>query len=80
MIAVEGSPSSSTPCRRRSTCWQNHSGPGQFLLEGGDEIKAKAAAMVPVERPGDFAQAMMDLGAMICTPKHPSCGICPHVF
>jgi A/G-specific adenine glycosylase len=41
------------------------------------EIRAKAAAMVPVERPGDFAQAMMDLGAMICSPKHPSCGICP---
>ena len=41
------------------------------------EIKAKAAAMVPVERPGDFAQAMMDLGAMICSPKHPSCAICP---
>ncbi|MGH6811520.1 MAG: A/G-specific adenine glycosylase [Methylocella sp.] len=41
------------------------------------EIKAKAAAMVPVERPGDFAQAMMDLGTMICSPKHPCCGICP---
>ncbi len=41
------------------------------------EIKAKAASMVPVERPGDFAQAMMDLGAMICAPKHPSCDICP---
>ena len=41
------------------------------------EIKSKAAAMVPVERPGDFAQAMMDLGAMICSPKHPSCDICP---
>jgi A/G-specific adenine glycosylase len=41
------------------------------------EIKAKAAAMVPAERPGDFAQAMMDLGAMICAPKRPSCGICP---
>jgi A/G-specific adenine glycosylase len=41
------------------------------------EIKAKAAAMVPVERPGDFAQAMMDLGATICSPKHPSCDICP---
>jgi len=40
------------------------------------EIRAKAAAMVPVERPGDFAQALMDLGAMICAPKHPSCGIC----
>ncbi len=41
------------------------------------EIRAKAAAMVPIERPGDFAQAMMDLGAVICGPKHPSCGICP---
>jgi A/G-specific adenine glycosylase len=41
------------------------------------EIRAKAAAMVPVERPGDFAQAMMDLGAMICAPKHPCCDICP---
>jgi A/G-specific adenine glycosylase len=41
------------------------------------EIKAKAAAMVPAERPGDFAQAMMDLGAMICSPKHPSCAVCP---
>jgi A/G-specific adenine glycosylase len=41
------------------------------------EIMAKAAAMVPVERPGDFAQAMMDLGALICSPKHPSCDICP---
>jgi A/G-specific adenine glycosylase len=41
------------------------------------EIKAKAAAMVPVDRPGDFAQAMMDLGAVVCAPKHPSCEICP---
>ncbi len=41
------------------------------------EIRAKAAAMVPVERPGDFAQAMMDLGAVICSPRHPSCDICP---
>ncbi|MGH6800832.1 MAG: A/G-specific adenine glycosylase, partial [Methylocella sp.] len=41
------------------------------------EIKAKAAAMVPAERPGDFAQAMMDLGATICAPKHPCCDICP---
>lgn len=29
------------------------------------------------ERPGDFAQAMMDLGATICTPKSPKCGVCP---
>jgi A/G-specific adenine glycosylase len=41
------------------------------------EIKARAEGLVPVERPGDFAQAMMDLGAMVCTPRHPSCGLCP---
>jgi A/G-specific adenine glycosylase len=41
------------------------------------EIKAKALKMVPAERPGDFAQAVMDLGALICAPKYPACDICP---
>jgi A/G-specific adenine glycosylase len=40
-------------------------------------IKEKVAALVPVDRPGDFAQAMMDLGATICTPRRPACGLCP---
>ena len=40
-------------------------------------IKAATAALVPVQRPGDFAQAMMDLGATICTPRRPACGLCP---
>lgn len=31
----------------------------------------------PSNRPGDFAQAMMDLGATICTPKKPACALCP---
>ncbi len=31
----------------------------------------------PDNRPGDFAQAMMDLGATICTPKSPACALCP---
>ncbi len=34
-------------------------------------------SMVPQDRPGDFAQAMMDLGATICTPKQPACALCP---
>jgi A/G-specific adenine glycosylase len=34
-------------------------------------------AMTPAERPGDFAQAMMDLGATVCRPKAPLCGQCP---
>jgi len=36
-----------------------------------------AAEMTPAHRAGDFAQALMDLGATICTPKRPACGICP---
>ena len=34
-------------------------------------------ALVPHDRPGDFAQALMDLGATICTPKRPACALCP---
>jgi A/G-specific adenine glycosylase len=41
------------------------------------EIKRLAATLTPQRRPGDFAQAMMDLGAALCTPKRPSCLMCP---
>ncbi|MFN8831884.1 MAG: A/G-specific adenine glycosylase [Labrys sp. (in: a-proteobacteria)] len=40
-------------------------------------IRAKVAAVTPDRRPGDFAQAMMDLGATICTPRKPACVLCP---
>lgn len=40
-------------------------------------IKALAKGLVPQSRPGDFAQAMMDLGATLCTPKNPACAACP---
>ncbi len=40
-------------------------------------LKEKAAYLTPPIRPGDYAQAVMDLGATICTPKSPACGICP---
>jgi len=40
-------------------------------------IRHLAAGLVPARRPGDFAQAMMDLGATVCTPKAPACGRCP---
>jgi len=36
-----------------------------------------AARLTPRQRPGDFAQAMMDLGATICTARSPDCGNCP---
>ena len=40
-------------------------------------LKAKAARLTPKHRPGDYAQAVMDLGATICTVRNPSCGLCP---
>ncbi len=40
-------------------------------------MKAKVATLTPADRPGDYAQAMMDLGATICTPKRPACALCP---
>lgn len=36
-----------------------------------------AEGLTPALRPGDYAQAVMDLGATICTPRNPACGICP---
>jgi A/G-specific adenine glycosylase len=41
------------------------------------ELKLLVAALTPTERPGDFAQAMMDLGATVCTPRNPTCAVCP---
>jgi len=41
------------------------------------EIHAVLDGMVPADRPGDFAQGLMDLGATICTPRSPSCLLCP---
>lgn len=41
------------------------------------ELYPMVEALTPKARPGDFAQAMMDLGATICTPRSPACGICP---
>lgn len=40
------------------------------------EMRALVAEMTPEDRPGDFAQAMMDLGATICTPRRPACALC----
>jgi A/G-specific adenine glycosylase len=41
------------------------------------ELKALAAKLVADDRPGDWAQALMDLGATICRPKQPLCDRCP---
>ena len=41
------------------------------------ELRRRAAELVDPERPGDFNQALMELGARICTPRSPECGRCP---
>ncbi|WP_108838658.1 A/G-specific adenine glycosylase [Tateyamaria sp. Alg231-49] len=40
-------------------------------------LTTHAENLTPNKRPGDYAQAVMDLGATICSPKSPACGICP---
>ncbi|WP_370198223.1 A/G-specific adenine glycosylase [Roseibium sp.] len=47
------------------------------LPDAKPEVKAKMAGLTPDQRPGDFAQAVMDLGATICTPRRPACALCP---
>jgi A/G-specific adenine glycosylase len=41
------------------------------------DIRQLADALTPAERPGDHAQAMMDLGATVCRPRRPDCPACP---
>jgi len=53
-----------------------HAGP--LGSAAGDEpIWEIAAALVPLKHPGRFNQALMDVGALICTPEQPLCGTCP---
>ncbi len=41
------------------------------------QIRSSVGELVPADRPAEFAEALMDLGATICTPKRPNCLICP---
>jgi A/G-specific adenine glycosylase len=41
------------------------------------QLIARAESLTPLDRPGDYAQAVMDLGATICTPRNPVCPLCP---
>lgn len=44
---------------------------------GKRAIWREAEALVPLKRAGDFNQALMELGATVCTPRNPACGTCP---
>ncbi|MCA1745645.1 MAG: A/G-specific adenine glycosylase [Bacteroidales bacterium] len=45
--------------------------------EGRKHFETLAHQLLPKDRPGDFNQAMMDMGAMVCTPAQPKCHACP---
>jgi A/G-specific adenine glycosylase len=49
----------------------------QELPAAKPEVRRLAQSLTPALRAGDFAQALMDLGATICTPRSPACAICP---
>ena len=47
------------------------------LPEAKPELRRRAQVFADAHRPGDVAQALMDLGATVCTPRRPNCGACP---
>jgi A/G-specific adenine glycosylase len=47
------------------------------LPKSKPELRRLAQTLVPSKRAGDFAQALMELGALLCTPKRPACPKCP---
>jgi len=47
------------------------------LPKAKPELKAAIASVWPKSRSGDFAQGLMDLGALVCTPRAPKCPLCP---
>ena len=47
------------------------------LPAGKPALQRLAQSLLPKKRAGDFAQALMDLGATICTPAKPACALCP---
>ncbi|OWK29596.1 A/G-specific adenine glycosylase [Sphingomonas mucosissima] len=48
-----------------------------FRAAGKPAVRAAAEQITPDQRAGDFAQAMMDLGSAICSPRKPKCLLCP---
>lgn len=50
---------------------------GTPLPKAKPDLKAAIGALWPKERSGDFAQGLMDLGAGVCSPRAPKCGVCP---
>jgi len=49
----------------------------EAALPAAKSLRRLAETLLPPHRAGDFAQALMDLGATVCTPKKPACSLCP---
>lgn len=49
------------------------------MPKGKKLLRERAASLLPQARFGDYAQALMDLGATVCTPRSPKCSLCPWV-
>lgn len=49
----------------------------QPIATSKEKLRTHAASLTPKKRPGDYAQALMDIGATICTPRNPLCALCP---
>jgi A/G-specific adenine glycosylase len=47
--------------------------------EGNQRVWGVARQLIPTQRPGDFNQALMELGATICLPENPQCLLCPMI-
>ena len=55
--------------------WESHDAAGEAAVRR--RVEEFAATLVDPRRPGDFNQAMMELGATVCTPRNPQCLVCP---
>ena len=55
--------------------WESHDAVGEAAVRR--KVEEFAAALVDPRRPGDFNQAIMELGATVCTPRNPQCLVCP---
>jgi A/G-specific adenine glycosylase len=51
-----------------------------YAMRDEAALRTLAARLVPATRPGDFNQALMDLGATVCLAHHPRCAVCPLDF
>lgn len=55
--------------------WESHDTVGEAAVRR--KVEEFAAGLVAPRRPGDFNQAIMELGATVCTPRNPQCLVCP---